>query len=286
MAAKHVTASLPRQTEPGVPAGPGLPTIGLTPRGGPVAAQTAPGAPSPGQQTSGQQTCGQQTSGQPTSGQPTLRDRRRAELRDRIVAAALRLFAERGFDAVTVEEIAAAAGISLSTLFRHVPGKDDLLVDVVRTGRAIIVATFEERPATEPASQSLAHAILRRTEQFADETDTIELWRRAMASAPERIRRAALLDETERARLAGLVATRLAARGGSGGSGGSGATGALGGPREPGADDLVSGVLVQVMLAAAEYAYQYWLSQADEQSLHQLTRRALTIAASQLAAGC
>ena len=286
MAAKHVTASLPRQTEPGVPAGPGLPATGLTARGGPVAAQTAPGAPSPGQQTSGQQTCGQQTSGQPTSGQPTLRDRRRAELRDRIVAAALRLFAERGFDAVTVEEIAAAAGISLSTLFRHVPGKDDLLVDVVRTGRAIIVATFEERPAAEPASQSLAHAILRRTEQFADETDTIELWRRAMASAPERIRRAALLDETERARLAGLVATRLAARGGSGGSGGSGATGALGGPREPGADDLVSGVLVQVMLAAAEYAYQYWLSQADEQSLHQLTRRALTIAASQLAAGC
>ena len=96
-------------------------------------------------------------------------------MRDRIVAAALRLFAEHGFDAVTVEEIAVAAGISLSTLFRHVPGKDELLVDVVRTGRARIVANFERRPAAEPASKSLAQAILQRTEQFTGETETIRL---------------------------------------------------------------------------------------------------------------
>jgi AcrR family transcriptional regulator len=200
------------------------------------------------------------------SGQPTLRDRRRAELRDRIVGAALRLFAAHGFDAVTVEEIAAAAGISLSTLFRHVPGKDELLVDVVRTGRARIVANFERRPATEPASKSLAHAILQRTEQFTGETETIELWRRAMAAAPARIRRSALLDEDERACLTGLVAARLTAL-------------------DSGADELTPGVLVQVMLAAAEYAYQYWLSQPAALSLHRLTRRALDIAASRLPAG-
>jgi AcrR family transcriptional regulator len=204
-------------------------------------------------------------------GQPTLRDRRRAELRDRIVAAALRLFAEDGFDAVTVEQIAAAAGISLSTLFRHVPGKDELLVDVVRTGRARIVANFEQRPAAEPASTSLAQAILRRTEQFTGETETIELWRRAMAGAPPRIRRAALLDDAERARLTRLVAARLAVHDSTG--------------RDPGADELTPGVLVQVMLAAAEYAYQYWLSQPAAQSLHELTRRALDLAGSRLPAG-
>ena len=211
------------------------------------------------------------------AGQPTLRDRRRAELRDRIVAAALALFAEHGFDAVTVEEIAAAAGISLSTLFRHVPGKDDLLVDVVRTGRARIVANFELRPAAEPASRSLAHAILRRTEQFSDEMQTIELWRRAMASAPPRIRRAALLDDEERARLTGLVAARLP---------GPDSTGPDSTAGDPAPDELTAGVLVHVMLAAAEYAYQYWLSQPDAQSLHQLTRWALGVAAGGLPAGC
>jgi AcrR family transcriptional regulator len=188
---------------------------------------------------------------------PTLRDRRRAELRERIVLAALALFADRGFDEVTVEEIAAAAGISLSTLFRHVASKDDLLVEVVRTGRAMIVASFQQRPATEPVRDSLAHAILRRTEQFADETQTIELWRLAMGSAPPRVRRAALLDEQERRQLIGLVAARL----------------------DPAGSDLAAGVLVQTMLAAAEYAYDYWLRQPADRTLHQLTRQALAIAA-------
>jgi AcrR family transcriptional regulator len=195
------------------------------------------------------------------SSQPTLRDRRRAELRERIIAAALTLFAERGFDQVTVEEIAAATGISLSTLFRHVPAKDDLLVAVVRTGRAVIVANFGQRPAGEPAREALAQAILLRTEQFTGEAETIELWRRAMASAPARIRRAALLDEAERGQLIGLVAARRPAGG------------------EAGPDDLAAGVLVQVMLAAAEYAYEHWLAGRSALTLHELTRRALVLAA-------
>jgi AcrR family transcriptional regulator len=195
-----------------------------------------------------------------TAPRPTLRDRRRAELRERIIAAALRLFADRGFDQVTVEEIAAEAGISLSTLFRHVRGKDELLVDVVRTGRAMIVANFEQRPAAEPVRDSLASSILRRTEQFTDETATVQLWRRAMASAPPRVRRAALLDDAERARLIRLVADRLRAAG------------------QPDTDDLAAGVLVQIMLAAAEYAYEHWLGGRTTATLHQLTRQALDLA--------
>jgi AcrR family transcriptional regulator len=203
-----------------------------------------------------------------TTPRPTLRDRRRAELRQGIVLAALRLFADRGFDEVTVDEIAVAAGISLSTLFRHVASKDDMLVDVVRTGRAMIVANFQQRPATEPVRDSLAHAILRRTEQFTDETETIELWRRAMGSAPPRVRRAALLDEQERSQLIGLVAARLAR-----------AAGDTSDLAVRDTSDLAAGVLVQTMLAAAEYAYDYWLRRPPRQTLHQLTRRALDIAA-------
>ena len=138
-----------------------------------------------------------------------LRERRRVELRERIDRVALELFARDGYDAVTVEAIAAEVGVSLSTLFRHVAGKEDLLVGVVRTGRAAIVRAFAERPADEPVADGLAAAILQRTAQFADETDVIELWRRAMASAPARVRRASLLDDAERAELVALVAARL-----------------------------------------------------------------------------
>jgi AcrR family transcriptional regulator len=210
----------------------------------------------------------------------TLRDRRRAELRDQIVLAALPLFAVRGFDAVTMDEIAEAAGISLSTLFRHVASKDDLLAGSVRPGGAMIVANFEHSADTEPVRRALARAILHRIEQFGGQSRTVRLWRRAMASAPNRVRRAALLDEDERRELIALVAARLV-RSGPAGSGSDQSRAdqsraAQSGP-EPGSE-LEAGVLVHMMLAAAEYAYGRWLDQPAGPSLHELTRQALELA--------
>lgn len=54
-----------------------------------------------------------------------LRGRRRLQTRREVGEVALRLFAERGFDAVTVAEIAAEAGISRRTFFTHFSGKEE-----------------------------------------------------------------------------------------------------------------------------------------------------------------
>ncbi|HZE37944.1 MAG TPA: helix-turn-helix domain-containing protein [Stackebrandtia sp.] len=58
-----------------------------------------------------------------------LRERKRQRTRAAITRAALRLFAERGYDAVTMTEIAAAAEISRATLFTYFPSKRSLIVD-------------------------------------------------------------------------------------------------------------------------------------------------------------
>jgi AcrR family transcriptional regulator len=82
-----------------------------------------------------------------------LRERQKQQTRQLIFETASRLFAERGFDAVTVAEVARAADVSEMTVFNHFPTKEDLcfagmeffeerLLDAVR-GRAAGVSALE-----------------------------------------------------------------------------------------------------------------------------------------------
>ncbi|MFI8849905.1 TetR family transcriptional regulator [Streptomyces sp. NPDC053499] len=60
-----------------------------------------------------------------------LRDRKKEQTRQRIAAVALRLFSERGFDNVTVNEIAEAAEVAKATLFAYFPTKESLVLQGV-----------------------------------------------------------------------------------------------------------------------------------------------------------
>lgn len=58
----------------------------------------------------------------------SLRDRQRADTRQRIQRQALRLFSDRGYDATTVNDVADAAGVSPMTVYRNFPTKEDLVL--------------------------------------------------------------------------------------------------------------------------------------------------------------
>jgi AcrR family transcriptional regulator len=75
-----------------------------------------------------------------------LRARKKRVAREAIAATARRLFAERGFDAVTVAEIAAAADVSEKTVFNHFPTKEDLAFAGREQGLVRLVADITERP--------------------------------------------------------------------------------------------------------------------------------------------
>lgn len=184
-----------------------------------------------------------------------LRERQRNALRADIQQAALRMFAAQGFDNVTTEAIAEEVGISPSTFFRHVPSKEYLLLGATQRGRAQIVANFHARPLDEDIADSIAAAILARTSQFVNDDETVELWRRAMASAPAELRRASLLNREDCDELIGAVALRL--------------------DEKVTSADMRAGVLVRAAVAAVEYAYEWWLTYDQTESLHTLTERAL-----------
>src|ERR1700678_3423705 len=66
--------------------------------------------------------------GMPGEGAPSLRQRNKARARSEIAAAALRLFSDKGFSGVTVDQIVAAAGVSRRTFFRYFETKEDALL--------------------------------------------------------------------------------------------------------------------------------------------------------------
>jgi AcrR family transcriptional regulator len=97
-----------------------------------------------------------------------LRERKKARTRWAIQEHALRLFADRGYAATTIDQIAAAADISPSTFFRYFPTKEDVVVqdeydavlveafrqaatsaDPVRTLREVMSGVFAEVPEAE-----------------------------------------------------------------------------------------------------------------------------------------
>jgi AcrR family transcriptional regulator len=79
-----------------------------------------------------------------------LRARKKRAAREAIAATARRLFAERGFEAVTVAEIAAAADVSEKTVFNHFPTKEDLAFAGREQGLLQLVADIRERPPGTP----------------------------------------------------------------------------------------------------------------------------------------
>jgi AcrR family transcriptional regulator len=88
-----------------------------------------------------------------------IRSRARRALRGEITAQALGLFSERGFDAVTADELAEAVGVSRRTLFRLFATKEDIVVAAFDTLGDEALAALRERPADEPPWTALRHAL-------------------------------------------------------------------------------------------------------------------------------
>ena len=136
-----------------------------------------------------------------------LRERKKREARVAIAEAATLLFAERGFDTVTVAEVAAAAGVSAKTAFNYFPVKEDLVLD----GRQRIEEELLLAVSNRPVGSSVIGAVKAHTLEVARHLNQMPLarrqrFRKVLASSPSiKARLRSLSLETEQ-RLAELLA--------------------------------------------------------------------------------
>ncbi|MCF7752563.1 TetR/AcrR family transcriptional regulator [Bacillus subtilis subsp. subtilis] len=141
---------------------------------------------------------------------PGLRERRKADTRQRISNVATALFIAHGFEAVSVDQVARQAGVSRKTVFNYFPRKEDLMFDREQEGRALVreAITAGVQPPVR-AFQSLmrrlhagGHPMLRVSER------PVAFWA-AVAASPGLSARARELQVTLAEELAGWLAAAV-----------------------------------------------------------------------------
>jgi len=84
-----------------------------------------------------------------------LRETKKERTRNELASTAMSLFVRRGFDHVTVAEVAAAAGVSEKTVFNYFPTKEDLFFDEVPEREAALLEAVRSRAPGETVTASL-----------------------------------------------------------------------------------------------------------------------------------
>ncbi|PWI45650.1 TetR family transcriptional regulator [Streptomyces sp. ICBB 8177] len=123
----------------------------------------------------------------PRAGVPPVgrRERKKARTRQALADAALRLFLERGYDQVGVKEVADAADVSVTTLFKHFPCKEALVFDLDDDIEASLVAAVRDRPAGQSVPEALRDRLLNGPEwPSAEDDEEFAAFSRMVESTP------------------------------------------------------------------------------------------------------
>jgi AcrR family transcriptional regulator len=89
-----------------------------------------------------------------------LRERKKEQTRQHIADTARRLFLERGFDAVTVAEVAGKAEVSVGTVFNYFPTKEDLFYSGMEVFEEQLIGAVRDRPAGESVLAAFRRVVL------------------------------------------------------------------------------------------------------------------------------
>jgi AcrR family transcriptional regulator len=171
--------------------------------------------------------------------------------RQRLVLAALDLFAEQGYDNTTVTQIANRAGLTKTTFFRHFPDKREVLF----AGQAIHSRLLADGAAAAPDSATPLEAVAAALDALAasftpEQREFGPRLLTVIADNPELLERATF----KRAALAVALASALGKRG---------------------VPDLTASLAAELGARAFYRAFEHWVDPASRQTLTELARQAL-----------
>ncbi|MGH9011964.1 MAG: TetR family transcriptional regulator [Acidimicrobiia bacterium] len=187
---------------------------------------------------------------------PGLRERRKALTAAELEAAAYRLFGERGFDNVTVDDIATEADVSRRTFFRYFASKEDVLLADHFVQLARLRDAMAARPPDEPIVTALRNALLSLTSDFEERKEMIIIRGRIMRDTPSLQARSLVHQKLWEDAMQELVADRLGV--------------------DP-LKDLRPGVVSAATLAAMRVAFTNWLTAGCDGDLIELITEALDL---------
>jgi AcrR family transcriptional regulator len=163
------------------------------------------------------------------------------DARGRLERAAMELYSERGFEQTTVAEIAARAGLTERTFFRHFADKREVLFWGAGSLQDLLVSTLASTPDSVAPIDAIAGALLQERREYAGKRQAV------IASNTE-------LQERELIKLASLAA-------------------ALAGTlRQRGVREPAASLAAEAGIAVFRIAFELWVSAAGEADLPQLIR--------------
>ena len=144
------------------------------------------------------------------SAEPGLRERKKQRTRQQIADAAWELFAERGFDGVTVSEVARAADVSEATVFNYFPTKEDLVYGRMEAFEEELLEAVRGRETGESLLDAFARFVLQPrgllAEKGRDAADRLVTITRVITGSPALLARERRILDRYTESLAQLIA--------------------------------------------------------------------------------
>jgi AcrR family transcriptional regulator len=185
-----------------------------------------------------------------------LREMKKERTRSDIVRVATRMFASRGFDEVTVDEIAAEAEVSNRTFYRYFATKEELVLGPLQPGLNGFVTKFVQRPRSESVIASVRGVIMELAADYEHDLDNDRQRAALVRSTPSLQQRQYERHTVFENAIVPLIAQRLEV--------------------DP-ADDIRPALIAGCAVAAIRAATSQWLLGEPDRPLMPLVEQALTM---------